>query len=150
MANGVNGDLIPRVAAVCPQCGAEQIVEYVLLGATTPCAHYAAPVVLQRVRGRPLPNTWFAMTFTAFRRLVAYRDPESPLPDLRLGSRRAQVQEVLERLGFRMEGDGDDARIVDASGTEVDPLAVHRAVQSDRQLQFQLYQIDMDISHQGW
>jgi ribosomal protein S27E len=139
----------PLVDARCPDCASEQAIEYIMRGAPSPCRACGRIVLMQNIPGRVLPNTWFALTFARALALLRYADAPDQ-PDLRLGSRRAQVQEVVGKLGFRLRGADAATEVLDGSGTRQDPLVVHRMIQADPDLQYALYQIDMDLGHQGW
>ena len=149
MNGGHDRPIGPLVDARCPECASEQAIEYIMRGAPSPCSVCGRTVVMQTIPGRALPNTWYAVTFGRALALLRYADAPDR-PDLRLGSRRAQVQEVVGKLGFRLRGADAATELVDSSGQRQDPLVVHRMIQADPDLQYALYQIDMDLSHQGW
>ena len=149
MDDGHDGPIGPMVDARCPECGSEQAIEYIMRGAPSPCRACGRSVVMESILGRVLPNTWYALTFARALALFQYADAPDQ-PDLRLGSRRAQVQEVVGRLGFRLSGADAETELLDGSGQRQDPLVVHRMIQADPDLQYALYQIDMDLGHQGW
>jgi len=139
----------PLVDARCPECASEQAIEYIMRGALSRCRVCGRSVLMQSIPGRALPNTWYALTFG--RALALFRHADAPdQPDLRLGSRRAQVQEVVGQLGFRLRGADATTELLDGSGEPQDALVVHRMIQAHRDLQYALYQIAMDVAHQGW
>ncbi len=139
----------PLVDMRCPECGSEQAIEYIMRGAPSQCRACGRSVVMESILGRTLPNTWWAITFDSALALFRYAD-DPDQPDLRLGSRRAQVQEVVGQLGFRLRGADEATELLDGSGQRQDPLVVHRMIQAHPDLQYALYQIDMDLGHQGW
>ena len=149
MEDGHDRLIGPLVDARCPECATEQAIEYIMRGAPSRCRACGRTVVMESIPGRRLPNTWFAMTFAGALDLFRYADAPDQ-PDLRLGSRRAQVQEVLGKLGFRLRGAEDATEVLDGSGTRQDPVVVHRMIQANRDLQYALYQIHMDLAHNGW
>ena len=148
----------PLVEVRCPACQAEQPMEYIMIGAAVACSACRQPVVMARVidsDGHYSVGRWgvvsqgsgYALTFPQTAMLFRYTDA----PDLpEATNRRSQVAAVVHASGHTLQGVGRETQIVDDRGQVVDPVTLHRLIQSQPQLQYDLYQISMDISHQGY
>ena len=125
---------MPVLATIaCPHCARAFEIEYVRLGAPTPCPTCGQVELAEVPKGGVYPRRDYEMTFRSFMQLISF-EPY-----------RREVSPFLRSMGLVLFGTDEDTFVEREDGTPVDPLEAHLQIQSDPQRQLDIYQVAMSV-----